>query len=99
MRVLILEPLLTRFTAAVTHEFFILGNSKSFSIDNAGPLWPRAITVVGVVLHVLSAQPRLLFVVGLLLLRRHGLPTSPENFRNVAVVHIGAGLVGKNDRV
>lgn len=60
---------------AVLHHGLVLAHPQPPSLHNAGPFGPGLILVVRVALQMLSAQPRLLFVIRLLLLIGHALPS------------------------
>lgn len=60
--------------SAALHHGLVLAHPQPPSLNDAGPLGSGFVLVVGVALQMLPAQPRLLFVVRLLLLVGHGLP-------------------------
>ncbi len=60
--------------AALAHEQLVLRDAHLLAVDDARALGPRAVPVLGVLLHVDLGQAGLLLVVGLLLRVRHRLP-------------------------
>lgn len=62
------------FLPAALHHGLVLAHPQPPSLHYAGPFGSGFVFVIGVALQMLPAQPRLLFVVRLLLLVRHGLP-------------------------
>lgn len=57
------------------HQRLVLAHPQPLALHDAGAFRPWLVLVVRVLLKVLPAQPRLLLIVGLLLLVGHGLPT------------------------
>jgi len=70
------------------HEHLVLADAHLLSIHNAGPLGPRSVSVIWMLLHVHLAQPRLFLVVRLLLRVAHRFPLLAQNLRYVRVVHV-----------
>lgn len=67
------------FLPAALHHGLVLAHPQPPSLHYAGPFGSGFVFVIGVALQMLPAQPRLLFVVRLLLLVRHGFP--PRAYR------------------
>lgn len=56
------------------HHLLVLADAQLLAVDDAGALGPGLVLVVGVLLQVDLAEARLLLIVRLFLLVRHGLP-------------------------
>lgn len=78
------------FFAFLFQDLFVLRNLQLSSVQNAGTLRSRPVSVVRVLLHVQLAQPRLFGVVALLIGVRHFLPfsTCRMNERSVSVLSL-----------
>lgn len=56
------------------HQLLVLPDAQLLAVDDAGPLGPRLVLVVGIFLQVDLAEAGLLLIVRLLLLIGHGFP-------------------------
>jgi len=74
------------------HQGLVLGDLELLAVDDAGPLGPWPVPVVGVLLHVQLGELRLLLVELLLGLDGHRLPARTQDLRDAGVVQVGAGL-------
>ena len=70
----LLAPELPHLVPSLAHEALVLRDAQLLAVDDAGALGPRAVAVVGVLLHVHLGEARLLLVEHLLLRVGHGLP-------------------------
>ena len=72
-------PQILHLLLAAPYKGFVLCNLEFLAVNNAGPLRPRPVPVVRVLLHVQLRQLRLLFIELLLRFNTHGFPTRSED--------------------
>ena len=90
--VLLIGPRTFHVIPATFHQRLVLGDLELLAIDDAGPLGPRPVPVVGVLLHVQLGELRLLLVELLLGLDGHRLPARTQDLRDTGVVQVWTGL-------